>query len=126
LKNVNEEQLRELGSFRLEKRILREDLNALYNCLKGGYSKGRARPLLLGNSDRMRGNSIKFRQGRFKLDIRKNLFSESMVRHWNRLPSKVLEGYKKHVDVALKDLVTGHGSVGLTVGLHDLRGLFQP
>ena len=60
------------------------------------------------------------------MDIRKNLFSESMVRHWNRLPSKVLEGYKKHVDVALKDLVTGHGSVGLTVGLDDLRGLFQP
>lgn len=41
----------------------------------------------------------------FILIIRKH-FSESTVKHWNRLPSKVMEHhpwrFKKHVDVALR------------------------
>lgn len=36
-----------------------------------------------------------------------------------------LEMYKKCVD-ALKKMVSGQGGDGLMVGLHDLRGLFQP
>jgi len=30
------------------------------------------------------------------------------------------------VDVALKNMISGHGGDGLLVGVHDLRGLFQP
>ena len=37
-----------------------------------------------------------------------------------------LEVFKKHVDVALQVWFSRHGGAGLTVGLDDLRGLFQP
>ena len=60
--------------------------------------------------NRTRGNCLKLRQGRFRLDSRKNLFTQKVVKHWTRLPMEVgeapsLEVFKRRIDVELQDMV---------------------
>ncbi|KFO88685.1 hypothetical protein N320_13222, partial [Buceros rhinoceros silvestris] len=36
-------------------------------------------------------NSLELHQGRYRLDIWKNFFTERSIKHWKRLPREVVE-----------------------------------
>ena len=96
--------------FSLEKRRLHGDLIAAFQYLKGAYKQEGQRLFIRVDSDRTRGNGLKPRQGRFRLDIRRKFFTQRVVTHWNRLPKEAVdapspEAFKARLDVALGSLV---------------------
>ena len=60
----------------------------------------------------MRGGGLKLLQGR----VAGNFFSERVLRYWHSCPgrwwSPSLKVFKNRVDVALRDVVSGHGGDG--------------
>ncbi|KFV53814.1 hypothetical protein N341_11641, partial [Tyto alba] len=55
-------------------------------------------------------NGFKLKEGRFTLHIRKKFFTVRVVKHWNRLPTEVvdapsLEAFKVRLGGALSNLI---------------------
>ena len=79
-----------------------------FQYLKGIYRKAGEGLFRRAGSDRR--NGFKLEEGRFRLDIRKKFFTVRVVRHWNRLPSEVvdapsLEAFKARLDGSVSNLV---------------------
>ena len=94
----------------MEKRRLQGDLIVAFQYLKGAYKQEGKWLFTMVGSDRTRGSDFKLRLGRFRLDIRRNFFTQRVVTHWNRLPEEVvdapsLEAFKARLDVTLGNLI---------------------
>ena len=83
------DRLKELGLFSLEKRRLWGDLISTFQYLKEADRNDGER--LRAGSDRVRGSDFSLEVGRFRLDIKKKIFTERVVRYWNRLSREAVD-----------------------------------
>jgi len=64
---------------------------AAFQYVKGAYKKDGDRPFSRACCDRTRGSGFKLKESRFRLDIRKKLFTIRVMKHWHRLPREVVD-----------------------------------
>ena len=83
---------------------------AAFQYLKRAYKQEGNQLFERVDNSRTRGNVLKLREGRFRLDVRGKFFTERVVRCWNRLPREdvnapSLEVFKARLGGALGSLV---------------------
>jgi len=59
--------------------------------LREAYEQERDHFFMQSDSARKRKNGFKLKERKLQLDIRKRFFTQSMVRHWNRLTKKAVD-----------------------------------
>jgi len=69
-----------------EERTFQGDLRAAFQYLKGAHKKAGKGLFTRACRDRTRGNSLKLKEGRYRLAIRMKFFATRVVRPWHRLP----------------------------------------
>ena len=62
-----------------------------FQYLKGAYQQEGEQLVMRGDRDKGRQNGFKLRQGRFRLDIRRNFFTQRVVMLWNGLPKEAVD-----------------------------------
>lgn len=77
------------------------------NTFKGGSGRGGADLSLVIRTQR---NRMEFHHGKFRWDIRKRFFTETVVHHWNRLSMELVTAqspseFKEHLDNAFSLMV---------------------
>lgn len=108
---IFKERLRELGLFSLKQTRQRGDLSAVYTYLIRGQKEDGARAFLEEPDNRTRSKKSKLEHGKFWLRTRNFkffIFTMTVVKYWNRLPTKVvkspsLEVFKTRLDRALRN-----------------------
>ena len=96
-------QAERAGAFQPGEEKAPGDCRETFQYLKGAYRKAREGLFIRACSNRLRGNGFKQEGGRFRLDIRKKLFTVREVRNWNRLPREVVDAPIPEVGKARQD-----------------------
>ena len=127
-----EERLRELDLFSLEKRRLWGDLLVAFQYLKGASIEEGDRLFMRVDSDRIRGNALQWRLGKFTLATRRKFYTQRVLTRWKRLPREVvdapsLEAFRAK-DVALGSLVWWLATLHIAGGWNSMTFdvLFNP
>jgi len=102
-----DERLRELDSFTLEKRRLRGDPITIFQYLKGGYKEEGDSFFTRSHTEKMRGNGYILLLGRFQLDTRGKFYTRQTISPWNNLPRDVVDSPTPDIFNIQLDMLAG-------------------
>ena len=83
--------------------------------LRGAYKQEGSQLFTRVDNGRTRRNGFKFREGRFRLDVRGKFFTKRVVRYWNSLSREVVGA--AFLEVFKTRSEEGHGQPGLVPDL---------